>query len=183
MNAINNQTSPNFKGICIKKSMMTRSQNTRAYNLAEQLPFARCYDKFEKEGKDIFILPGKSINNLLVRVIDNLSGEYYRNPANNKIAELSVSIENGRARDVADNILEFLNEICTQKPKENMFRIFEGKTPLMKAMPDAKNELADMTSTAKRMQDEFGFSKKNAIEYAVDNFKFHIPEKGFDFDF
>ena len=98
MNTINNSINPSFKGICIKKSAMSRRQFGRAFNLAEQLPFQKYYDKFVNEGKDIFILPGKSINGLLVRVIDKYSGEYYRNSANNKIAEMTVSIEKERQK-------------------------------------------------------------------------------------
>ena len=123
MNTINDSINPNFKGVCIQRSLMTRAQHARAFGLAEQLPVERYYDKFVSEGKDIFILPGKSIGQLLVRIMDKYSGEWYRNPADNKIAEMSVSTEKGQTRDLAGEILEFFNETCVQKPKENILKI------------------------------------------------------------
>ena len=183
MNTINNSINPNFKGVCIQRSLMTRAQHGRAFALAEKLPSSKFYEKFVDEGKDIFIFAGKSANNLLVRIMDKYSGEWYRNPVNNKIAEMKVAVERGLSRDWADEILEFFNGVCTQKPEENALKIFKGKTPLMKLMPDAEEKVAEMADYVKSIQDYFS-TEKGAIEHVVDIFKYNdVPEKGFEFDF
>ena len=45
MNTINNSINPNFKGVCIQRSLMTRAQYGRTFALAEKLPSSKFYEK------------------------------------------------------------------------------------------------------------------------------------------
>lgn len=186
MNNINNSVNLNFKGVCIQKSLMNSAQIGRANKLADNIYYQKLYDSFVDKGIDFFIMPARSKGKLLIRTIDKNSGEYYKNTTDNKIAEINVPVNEGDSWELSTKILEYFNKVCTQKPVENLKRIFEGKTPLMKFLPESEEIISELVNDVEyyKTHPSFMFTDEEAKDFAFEAYKrSEVPKKGFDFDF
>ena len=174
VNNINSQT--NFQGMCVNTKNMTPMQMGLTKSIARGVMGSTSWDVLCKKGVDLVILPGKNDENVIVRFLDPISGEFFK--LGRKIIQKNISIYTDII-EKSNNILQEMSDIArgvVSRPKVNPENIIEGKTDLLRMNPE-------LLERAKKVFKNPGVSDDVAQEYIIDAFTKFPPEYGYDFNF
>lgn len=140
---ISNNNSPTFTCIHVRTSAMTQAQKNLSNTIADILNYS---DEYQKAGRDIdvYFLPGKSKNSLLVRFADNFTDNFYRTDSN-KILQTKTSDYTNKYKMV-DDIREKLAQIIDGKfrrPQYNETQVINAKTDVAKLRPELYEDIRE----------------------------------------
>ena len=181
MNITTNYKSPNF-GLSINTSKMNSEQLNLANRIARGIETSQFYEPLDR--LELIFLPKAKGSNIIVRVLDLLSGKFLKSE-NGKTLEMTVKDNEDYFHvdylELSDTVIDFYKESGNiKRPAFNEKDVLNGKTYLQqKFLPNSVSEIGKTYDACKDFM-----SQEDAKSYAIaQGYLSNIPVKGFNIDF
>lgn len=164
-NPIPSQTQ-SFTGIRINTSEMNTAQKNISRAISNMLDYTDEYVK-SADTVDVFMLPGRSKNSVIVKYMDKFSDMFYKN--GNRQVSTRINVSKPAHSKTVDEIREKLNEIQLNKytaPDFDATKIMNQTTDLAKIDADSYDKYFEYVDDFEEI-----YGRQAAKEVAVDDYQ------------
>ena len=180
---ISNNYSPSFGSIQVGLSKMNSKQMALSDRLYDTIKYSESYLPVENNDIDIYMLPSKSRNEIEIRFMDPISGNFIRNQNGSILKHKLGSGKSSKIEEICDQVIntyKYILDGAISLPKINMDNILKDKTDVARLNPNKNgDEIKDLVTD----WIEVGYSKDEAEHAAIEQYKslYHLDNKDGDF--